>query len=356
MGRPVWLICLALAGALVWPAAALTAGQPVAGAAAAGPSVNLAAALQEAEAENPTYRRAVLAVEQAELALARLTADQAVKANALGLEQAEGALATAKVAREMALRKLRLEVRRAHYTLLTGRKQQGVAREALEQARDQKRLIDGRRAAGAATALETLSAERALAEAEAGVERAGTAARLASLTLADLLGREPEAGLEPVEPGEAEPATLPAEAAAVASALELSPEVRQAREAVGAARVSLGLTANDYTPELVRKAAATRLSDALLAVDEVERRVGRDVRRALAEVGLATVGIETAERGEAAAAEAYRAAKVRFEVGQSVTDELLAAQVRLFQARQAVLQARLDRDLALTTLASLVGE
>lgn len=345
-GWPVRLISLALAVVLAGPAAALAEGR----------TVTLPEALRAAEAENPTYRRAILAVEQAELALARLQADRTVKANALGLEQAEGALATAKVARAMALRKLRLEVRRAYYTLLTGRKQQGVAREAWEQAREQKRLLDGRRGSGAATALDALNAERALAEAQAGVARAGTAARLASLTLADLLGRAPDGELDPSEPAGDGLLTLPGEAEAVASALELSPEVRQAREAVGAARVGLKLTENDYTPELARKAAAARLAEALLAVDEVERRVGREVRRALAEVGLAGVAVEAAERGEVAATEAYRAAKVRFDVGLSVTDELLAAQVRLFQTRQAVLQARLDRDLARTALASLIGE
>lgn len=313
-------------------------------------------ALEAAEASNPGYRRAGLAMDQAELALARLEADRSVKAGALALEQARGAVATARTARDAARRKLRLEARRAYYTLLTARRQQVVAREAMAQAEQQRRIILGHRGPGAATQLDVLNAERAVSEAVAGVQRADTGARLAELALLDLVGWPADVAVTLDEQAAGKPEPWPEEATAVSLALERSPEVRQAREGWQAARLSLSLTENDYTPDLSRKAAAARLADAALAVEEAERRVTLQVRRALAEARLAEAEVEVAAKTVAAATEGDRAARVRFDVGLSVTDELLTAQVRLFQARQAALQARLDLDLARATLDSLIRD
>jgi outer membrane protein TolC len=247
-------------------------------------------------------------------------------------------------------------VRRAYYTLLTAHRQEQVAAEALTLAGESRRLILGRRGLGAATQLEVLNAERVVAEAEAGSVRAATGVHLAELSLGDLLGWAAGTPLLLAEDPAGEEAALPGEEAAAAQARERSPEVRQVREALQAARVGLGLTENDYTPALARQAAATRVDEAALAVAEAERRVGLQARRALAEVPVAEAGIAAAEKAATAAAEGYRAARVRLGAGVAVTDELLGAQVRLVQARQAELSARLDRDLARTALFSLIGE
>jgi outer membrane protein TolC len=309
-----------------------------------------------AERNNPGYRRAVLAVEQAQLALTRLEADQTVRAGALSLEQAQGVLATAKSARDAARRKLRLEVRRAFYTLLSAGRQQKVAREALAQAEEYRRAILNRRRTGAGIDLDVLGAERAYAEAAAGVTRADTGVYLAQETVSDLL-RWPEGmSLAAVEVGAGEAAPLPEVADAVARALAASPEVRQARAGVAAAELAVKLTENDYTSELAQRAARLKLDEARLALDEAEHGVALQVRKALADGRLAESAVVVAGKVEAAAAEAYRAAKVRFEVGHAVADDLLTAQVRLYQARQASVQAALDRDLAGTVVVSLTGE
>jgi outer membrane protein TolC len=322
----------------------------------AGQPLTLAAALAAAETGNPAYRRAVLAVDQADLALARIKADQSVKAGALALEQARGAVATARVGRDATRRKLRLDVRRAYYTLLTARRQEQVAREALALAEESRRIILGRRGPGASTQLDVLNAERVAAEAEAGSTRAVIGVHLAELSLADLLGWAAGTPLALEEKGAGEGVELPEEGAAAAQALEHSPEVRQTREALQAARVGLSLTENDYTPELTRKAAAERVDEAALTAVEAERRMALQARRALAEAQVAEAGVAAAGKAVTAAAEGFRAARVRLDAGLSVTDELLTAEVRLTQARQAELQARLDRDLARAALFSLIGE
>ncbi|MGE5553503.1 MAG: TolC family protein [Betaproteobacteria bacterium] len=345
------LAALAVLAALMAAGVALTPAQ----AALASRRLTLAEALRAAETGNPGYRRACLAVDQAELALERLRADQAVRAGALALQQAVGTKATAQVAQEAARRRLWLDVRRAYYTLLTAHKQREVAREALEQVKEQDRAVKRRRAAGAATQLDVLAIQRALAEATAGVERAETGVRLAELNLLDLLGWPADTQVE-LDQGVTDFVAVPGEAAAIRLALERSPELRQTREAVEAARLGVSLAENDYTPELARKAAELKLEEARLAAEEVERRLALQVRRVLADLELAETQVEAAVKATAAAAEGWRAAQVRFEAGVSGTEELLAAQVRLTQARQAELQARLDYDLARTGLFSLIGE
>ncbi|HHW13815.1 MAG TPA: TolC family protein [Firmicutes bacterium] len=318
--------------------------------------LTLAEARRVAEQGNPAYRRACLAVDQAGLALARLQADAAIRANALALQQAESAKATAEVAREAAGRKLWLDVQRAYYTLLTARRQQQLAREALDQAQEQLRVAQRRLGSGAGTRLEVLNAERVAAEAEAGVAKADTGARLAELTLRDLLGWPSGKPLVLDEHAPSDFRPVPEEEAAVRLALERSPEVRQAREAVAAARLAVSLGENDYTPDLAQKLAAARLAEAQLGAEEAERRMALQVRRALAELGLAETGVKAAVKATAAAVEGHRAARVRFDTGATGLDEVLAAQVRLFQARQTELQARLDLDLARTAVFSLIGE
>lgn len=318
--------------------------------------LTLAEARRVAEQGNPAYRRACLAVDQAGLALARLQADAAVRANALALQQAQSAQATAEVAREAADRKLWLDVQRAYYTLLAARRQQRLAREALDQAQEQLRVAQRRLGSGAGTRLEVLNAERVAAEAEAGVAKADVGARLAELGLQDLLGWPSDRPLAVDEHAPADTRSVPEEEIAVRLALERSPEARQAREAVAAARLAVSLGENDYTPGLAQKLAAARLSEAELLAEEAERRVALQVRRALAELRAAEAGVKAAAKATAAATEGHRAARVRFDTGATGLDEVLAAQVRLFQARQAELQARLDLDLARTAVFSLVGE
>ncbi|MGE5508787.1 MAG: TolC family protein [Chitinophagales bacterium] len=318
--------------------------------------LSLADALALAEQNNPGYRRALLAVDQAQLALTRLRADQTVRAGALSLEQAEEALSTAQTAREAARRRLRLDVRRAFYTLFTAGRQQKVARDGLAQAEEYRRTILSRRKSGAGIDLDVLAAERAYAEAAAGVTRADTGAELAEQTLRDLLRWPAGRPLALGETVSGEKQTLPGTDEAIARALAASPEVAQARAGVAAAELAVKLAENDYTPDLVRRAAALKLEEARLALDDAEHGVALQVRKALADVRLAESAAQVAAKAESAAAEAYRAAKVRFDVGHAVADDLLTAQIRLYQARQAGLQASLDRDLAATAVLALIGE
>jgi outer membrane protein TolC len=317
---------------------------------------SLEEAFKTAEHGNPTYLRAGLALEQAELALAKLQADRAVQPAALSLRQAEGGRAAAFVAKDAARRKLRLDVRRAYYSLLTARKQQEVAAEAVGQAKEQLRVIRGRQSEGAMVKLDVLNAEKAGAEAETGQTRADNGARVAALTLADLLGMPPDGPLQLDGSPPETKRVIPEEEIAINLAGSNSFELKQATEAQAAAELAEELTDNDYTPELIKKSAASRVQDAKLAVEEVRRRLALQVRRALSDAQVAEAGLNLAGKSVIAAQEAYRAAKVRFDAGLWVADELLTAQVKLFQTKQAELQARLDLDLARAAIFSLIGD
>lgn len=95
-------------------------------------------------------------------------------------------------------------------------------------------------------------------------------------------------------------------------------------------------------------------ADARLAAVRLEAGAAR--RPALARVAAATARLDAADRGEVAAAEAYRLGRVGYDAGKTPLIELLAIRRALTEARTLTIDARLGRVRALAALAQADGQ
>ena len=282
--------------------------------------------------------------------------------------------------------------RQAVFTTLLLQQLSAVAQQRLTAVAEHLRVTTAMFNAGTVARFEVVQAETEQARAKGDVIKAQTAVAQAKASLAQLLnvpqGTEiiVEEGVPPQVP-EGDLHQL------IQTAFGQRPELNALEAAVRAAKANLRLAqANDRptlafqssvahqpsettqqllnwsvtlaltkpifqggaTQAMIMQAQAA-LQTAKLNVEKTEQQIALQVTQAVLNIGDAKEALRVAEQGEVEAQERLRIADVRYRNGVSLGVEVLDAQTALAAAQTAVINARYDLQIAVTSLRAALG-
>ena len=349
-GTTLWtLLAVLLALGLAAQPAASQAGAPSpasAGSPDAGAGALRELTLEEAVAlaleRNAQIRQAEADLEEARLVLEETRARHLMQPNPVTLLQAETGYELARRNLILTRSQVRLSVEQAFYGVLRAENLAEVAREGVALAERQLAVAQGRGAAGAAAPVDAIRAESQLSSARAQLLQVEGAVQLALLAFRQTLGVDLDTPIRPAsQPVEVEPIPIDLEAD-LAFALENRVEVLQALAGIEAARTSVELTDNDYTPGLSHERARVGLRKAELALQQVRDGITLEIRQLYQTLLDAERQVEVLEQAVAAAEESLRITEAMYEAGVATDLELLSAQTAFIQAKTNLVNARFD--------------
>ncbi|NMA70913.1 MAG: TolC family protein [Firmicutes bacterium] len=349
-GTTLWtLLAVLLALGLAAQPAASQAGAPSpasAGSPDAGAGALRELTLEEAVAlaleRNAQIRQAEADLEEARLVLEETRARHLMQPNPVTLLQAETGYELARRNLILTRSQVRLSVEQAFYGVLRAENLAEVAREGVALAERQLAVAQDRVAAGAAAPVDAIRAESQLSSARAQLLQVEGAVQLALLAFRQTLGVDLDTPIRPAsQPVEVEPIPIDLEAD-LAFALENRVEVLQALAGIEAARTSVELTDNDYTPGLSHERARVGLRKAELALQQVRDGITLEIRQLYQTLLDAERQVEVLEQAVAAAEESLRITEAMYEAGVATDLELLSAQTAFIQAKTNLVNARFD--------------
>lgn len=349
-GATLWtLLAVLLALGLAAQPAAGQAGAPSpasAGSPDAGAGALRELTLEEAVAlaleRNAQIRQAEADLEEARLVLEETRARHLMQPNPVTLLQAETGYELARRNLILTRSQVRLSVEQAFYGVLRAENLAEVAREGVALAERQLAVAQDRVAAGAAAPVDAIRAESQLSSARAQLLQVEGAVQLALLAFRQTLGVDLDTPIRPAsQPVEVEPIPIDLEAD-LAFALENRVEVLQALAGIEAARTSVELTDNDYTPGLSHERARVGLRKAELALQQVRDGITLEIRQLYQTLLDAERQVEVLEQAVAAAEESLRITEAMYEAGVATDLELLSAQTAFIQAKTNLVNARFD--------------
>ncbi|MBO2519503.1 TolC family protein [Limnochorda pilosa] len=349
-GTTLWtLLAVLLALGLAAQPAAGQAGAPSpasAGSPDAGAGALRELTLEEAVAlaleRNAQIRQAEADLEEARLVLEETRARHLMQPNPVTLLQAETGYELARRNLILTRSQVRLSVEQAFYGVLRAENLAEVAREGVALAERQLAVAQDRVAAGAAAPVDAIRAESQLSSARAQLLQVEGAVQLALLAFRQTLGVDLDTPIRPAsQPVEVEPIPIDLEAD-LAFALENRVEVLQALAGIEAARTSVELTDNDYTPGLSHERARVGLRKAELALQQVRDGITLEIRQLYQTLLDAERQVEVLEQAVAAAEESLRITEAMYEAGVATDLELLSAQTAFIQAKTNLVNARFD--------------
>lgn len=349
-GATLWtLLAVLLALGLAPQPAASQAGAPSpasAGSPDAGAGALRELTLEEAVAlaleRNAQIRQAEADLEEARLVLEETRARHLMQPNPVTLLQAETGYELARRNLILTRSQVRLSVEQAFYGVLRAENLAEVAREGVALAERQLAVAQDRVAAGAAAPVDAIRAESQLSSARAQLLQVEGAVQLALLAFRQTLGVDLDTPIRPaIQPVEVEPIPIDLEAD-LAFALENRVEVLQALAGIEAARTSVELTDNDYTPGLSHERARVGLRKAELALQQVRDGITLEIRQLYQTLLDAERQVEVLEQAVAAAEESLRITEAMYEAGVATDLELLSAQTAFIQAKTNLVNARFD--------------
>lgn len=291
-----------------------------------------------------------------------------------------------------------LDAKEQFFNVLAARESEVAGRAQLDQAEQQLRTAIARVRARAATRSDSLRSEIQVRNARLAVLDAQNARELADASLTRAVGTPYRVTAAPADSQESLALLIGDEE--LAALAESGPTVRQARAELDAARASRRSSWTGYLPTVTasysRTAAGSRnafriglddstaysgslrLSFSLPIFDQLQREqsvVRADVAEENAEAALRDARLAAREdltrilgtfhsAGERVAAqtasveaaeEDLRVQQERYAAGNSTILDVLTSQTQLYQARQALIQARFDQRVAKAQLEALVG-
>lgn len=288
---------------------------------------------------------------------------------------------------------IRAEVARTYALILALEDRLSVARNNLKNSGDILMITEARFTEGAASRLEVAQQQTVLANTEASLAELERQRRTALHALAVLTGQPPESFR--MQGSSLQNLVLPDVAAGQPSALlEQRPDIRRAEASLKAANADIGAARAAFFPaitlgvdaalsaapitgpagSLVSLGAALlqpifrggELSGRLDAATAREQELAatyqqtvlnafREVEDALAAMAASAEREKSLTAGESAAQEAYRIARERFDAGATDFLTLLEAQRNLLQTQDNLVQARLNRFLAVVDVYAALG-
>lgn len=294
-----------------------------------------------------------------------------LKLAAVGLEQAEAGhliqpsptlLYQARVGVDLAARSLTLARRQAalqmeedYYNVLRLESLLAVLDEAIRLSERQLAVAESRQRSGAATALDVIRAEAALARNRMDRDQLTDNLQLAANKLLRTLGLAP--GTPLVLDDALVTQSLPQ--IDLASAFEESRQSRvelaQASAGVGIAETELELVTNDYTPPLTRRQAEIELERARYRLQQAEMGIALDVENAFHQMHQAARRLEVSALELLEAGENHRVVNALFDAGMATDVEILQVQTGLTQARGARVEAVYDFNVARAKFFNALG-
>jgi cobalt-zinc-cadmium efflux system outer membrane protein len=293
-------------------------------------------------------------------------------------------LDAARAQREQMRTDFAFDLAQAYMTAELAQKRLDLAMEALSRAQEDERVARALVSAGREADLRSVQANAATTAAQADLESARADVTEALVRLAGLVGvREPYSGVgqslldmagalkpPPIKPTAAFPAVLAAEAARNAAVQRIKVERTRAipdvTVSLGARRfpgenataVVAGLSVplplfNNNSGAIATASAELSAADARL--NSIRLNAEADWRSASSQALAADRRLSATTTAEAAANEAYRLARIGYDVGRTPLAELLTARRNLTEAQLRGLDARVARIRAEAIIARLMG-
>jgi outer membrane protein len=296
-----------------------------------------------------------------------------------------------------------LQVKQQFYAALAARESEAAARSQLEQAEQQLKASAARVAAGVATKSDSLRSVIQVGNAQLAVLTAQNDLRVANAALTRVAGSQLTITASPADTMDNVQAPLPSEAE-LEALVTAGPAVRLAESNLSVARAakrtqksaylptlsmsynynfnqnSAGFTGgnlfliggsnpsrqtmsfsfsypvfNGFTREANAVAADVSLTNAEAQVRDARLAARQNLTSFLRSVQNAQARVQVQLQAIAAAEEDLRVQQQRYALGASTLLDLLTSQTQLTQARQALIQARLDGRVARAQLSSLIG-
>lgn len=317
--------------------------------------LNLDEAIRLALENDPAFLLAQTEVRSAQVMLEQAEAGNLLQPSPSLLFQAQVGLELAERSRDLAERSLILEVQQEYYTLLRIENIIGVLDEAIRLAERQLEVARKRFDSGAATALDVMKAESALATHKADKAQAEANLQLARRKFVQRLGLDVDIDLilDDTIVSENLPAITLEEALEEGMANRI--ELAQARAGVSIAEKELSLATNDYTPILTRRKAEIDLDIAKLRYEQAQQGIRLDIENSYHQMHDAYRRMELSEMQLAEAEESHRVVEALFAAGMATDVEILQAQTGLMQARSARVNAIFDFNMARTQMFHAIG-
>jgi len=252
---------------------------------------------------------------------------------------------------------LRIDVEKGYFDILKARDNLSNADIELQRAGEQLKNAQVSFEHGIVAKDSVLSAESALAGAQANRTAAEKGLELAKMNLNKLMGRSLTAPIEPTTTFAYEPEDIPDAEEMVKSALALRPEVISAIKAKEVAELNLTLTLKYYAENtFAYRKARIDSEKAALAVRETQDRIALAVHSAYNSVIEAAERLKASQKAKESAQEVYRMTDLRYKSQISTMVEVLQSMENLKQAELSYTSAVFDYNVARAQLDNLAGK
>lgn len=316
-------------------------------------------ALEEAEEKafenSVSLELARLAVEEAEFQYKQAEAAMIMKPSPVLLMQAQAGLDVAQQKYLTARDELALEVRTDFFNVLRTQNLLKIAQEGLESARRHEQVAQKKLAAGIATRLDVIKASRSVLSSESSVSQASHGLELTQMKFRQTLGihldaavlpQEIDLGVEPVE------VDLDKD---MAYALANRDEIKQLLLAIEVAEKNVEISDNDYTPVLTLQQAQINLAKLERQLEQVRQGLTLQIKQSHSAWKDAEERIPVLQKGVEEAEEMLRLSELSYEADMITSNDLEDAQIGVLAAKNELVNAIFDYNLAKTRYFHAVG-
>ncbi len=316
-------------------------------------------ALEEAEEiafENSlSLQLAKLAVAEAEFQYRQAEAAMIMKPSPVLLMQAQGGLDVARQQYLTALDQLALEVRTDFFNALRTQNLLGVAQEGLESAERHEVVAEKKLAVGTATRLDVIRASRSVLSSQSGISQARHGLELAQMKFRQTLGIDLDA---PILPQDAVLDVEPVEVDLdedMAYALANRDEIKQLLLALEVAEKNVEISDNEYTPALTLQQAELNLAKFQRQLAQARQGLALQIKQTHSALRDAEERIPVLQKGVEEATEMLRLSELSYEADMITANDLEDAQLGVLAAKNDLVNAVFDYNLAKTRYFHAVG-
>lgn len=270
--------------------------------------------------------------------------------------QAQAGLDLARLNYLLAVDRLKLQVQQDFYNVLKMENLVEIAQEALESAKRRLDITEKKFEAGTVTRLEVIKATANVLNAEASLAQSRHGLELAYMKFRQTLGMPLEGEIYVAsEAFDIEYITVDLEAD-LKFALENRQEVQQLEKAIAIAKKDVELADNSYTPAVVLQQAKINLAKLETQLEQVKQLLALDIRQNYSAMENAAARIKVYQKEVEEASEMLHLAELSFEADLITGNELADAQLGLLSAKNNLVAAIYDYNLAKAGYANAVAD
>lgn len=271
------------------------------------------------------------------------------------LLQAQAGLELARLDYILAQERLKLEVQQYFYNVLKTENLVDIAIEGLESAKRQQNITEKKFQAGTVTRLDVIKSTGNVLDSEANLSQARHGLELAYMKFRQTLGLPLDALLfVAAEAFEIEYITVDLEED-LKFALANREEIQQLEKAIKIAKKDVELADNSYTPLVTLKQAQINLAKLETQLRQVKQLLALDIRQNYSAMQDAQARIRVYQKRVEEATEMMRLAELSFEADLITGNELADAQIVILAAKNDLVAAIYDYNLAKAGYANAVA-